>query len=246
MDCLAIALYYYGLGYPPDVVRNAFSEAASARLKVFELRGTEDPFSVSILTVDPTKSEDDPAFVVADRQRYAPGAKDYSPTNSKDCFEGICMALVAGDYAIAEKLADHMWDPPNATYIGVHSEVCTPNQQHLAYAVRHLLQDRPDEVRKELKRVRCRKKEDQVAIMATMVGGLSEKNEVLFLDGLQELLCWHREQVKHPSNKNEPEMYLCIPGLALCVLAGRRGLKAELPDDPYLPLELIPENATSP
>jgi hypothetical protein len=73
LHCEAIGFYRYGLGHPLDQVRESFSEAARARLNVFELRGTEETFPVVILTVDPTKSEDDPAFIVGDRLRDPPG-----------------------------------------------------------------------------------------------------------------------------------------------------------------------------
>jgi YD repeat-containing protein len=82
MDSSAVGFYKYGLGYPFDEIRAAFAEAAAAMLHVFELRGTEEPFQVTILTVDPGKSEHDPAFVVGDRQLHPP--KDYSVTNSRD------------------------------------------------------------------------------------------------------------------------------------------------------------------
>ena len=61
---------------------------------------------------------------------------------------------------------------------------------------------------------------------------------------LAELLHWHQIQVKQSWNKTNPEMYFCMGAVALSILAVRRGLlkKAELPSDPYLPLELIPDH----
>jgi len=77
--------------------------------------------------------------------------------------------------------------------------------------------------------------------MAKMVRGVVENHCGFFTDGLQELLFWHQKQVDKPRNQTNPEMYFCLPAVALCILASRRGLiqKTELPDDPYLPLELI-------
>jgi immunity protein 49 of polymorphic toxin system len=241
-DCSRIGLYQYALGFPLDEVRQAFAEAAAAALKVFELRGTSEAFPAVLLTVDPTKPEDDPAFVIEERPLHPPGTRDYSLTNSRDCFQDICLALIGGEYATAEKLAGLMWDPPRASYIGPRSEVCTPNQQHLAYAVKELLHNHPEAAQKELKRIGCRKSEEQVAFLAKMVGGLAERDGASFLEGLQELLRWHRKQVKKPYNQKDPEMYFCVPALGLSVLAVRGGLlqKAELPSDPYLPAELMP------
>jgi hypothetical protein len=247
-DCACIALYYYGLGYPVEEVRSLFAEAAAASLKVFELRGTEEPLPVTILDVDPTKSEDDPAFLVGTHPLHPPGTKDYSLTNSKDCFAGICYALIAGKHEIVEKLVELMWDPPNATYISVRSEYFTPNRIHLAYAVKHLLQENAPGAHQELGRVRFRKPDQEASYMARMVRGLLDRNAEFFAEGLDQLLLWHGRRAKHPYNKNNPEMYFCLPAVALCILAMRRGLvkKTELPDDPHLPLELIPENCQSP
>ncbi len=78
--------------------------------------------------------------------------------------------------------------------------------------------------------------------MAKMVRGLVDNNDAFFTEGLLELLFWHRKQAKLPYKKKDPGMYLSMPGVALSILAIRRGViqKTQLPDDPYLPLELIP------
>jgi hypothetical protein len=243
-DCTLIGLDQYALGFPLDQVRQAFAEAAAAWLKVFELRGTEDAFPVVVMTVDPTKPEDDPAF----RPLHPPGTKDYSSTNSHDCFEAICIALIAGEYDIVDKLAELMWDPPNASYISIHSEYITPNRIHLAYAVKHFLQNNPTEAPKELRRITFRKADQETTYMAKMVRGLVDNNDAFFTEGLLELLYWHRKQAKKPNKQKDPEMYFCLPAVALCILAVRRRLvkKDELPEDPYLPLELIPDTDNAP
>jgi len=158
-DCTRIGQYQYALGFPLDQVRQAFVEAAAALLKVFELRGTKEAFPVVVMTVDPTKPEDDPAF----RPLHPPQTRDYSLTNSHDCFEAICVALIAGEYKIVDKLAKLMWDPPNASYISIHSEYITPNRIHLAYAVKHLLQENPTEAYKELGRITFRKADQEAS-----------------------------------------------------------------------------------
>jgi hypothetical protein len=237
-DCTLIGLDQFALGFPLDQVRQSFAEAAAAWLKVFELRGTEEAFPVVVMTVDPTKPEDDATF----RPLHPPGTKDYSSTNSHNCFEAICIALIAGQYKTVDKLAELMWDPPNASYISIRSEYITPNRIHLAYAVKHLLQDNPTEVYKELGRVTFRKADQEASYMAKMVRGLVDNNDAFFTEGLLELLYWHRKQAKMPYKQKDPEMYFCLPAVALCILAIRRGViqKSQLPDDPYLPLELVP------
>ena len=84
-DCTLIGLDQYALGFPLDQVRQTFAEAAAALLKVFELRRTSDAFPVVVMTLDPTKPEDDPASVIDERPLHPPGTKDYSLTNSHDC-----------------------------------------------------------------------------------------------------------------------------------------------------------------
>jgi hypothetical protein len=242
-DCKRIGLYQYALGFRLDEVRQAFAEAAAAFLKVFELRGTSEAFPAILATVDPTKSVDDPAWVMESRPLHPPGSKDYSLTNSQACLQGICLTLIAGEYATAEKLAELMWDPPNASYISPRSETCTPNQQHLAYAVKQLLENHPEAAQEELKQVRYRKDEEQVAFMAKMVRGLVRRDAGSLSEGLQDLLGWHRKEVQEPYNRRNPEMYLSLPALGLSILAVRGGLlqKSELPSDPYIPHELIPD-----
>jgi hypothetical protein len=136
-----------------------------------------------------------------------------------------------------------MWDPPKANYIGLNSEVCTPYQQHLAYALKHLLLSQPEQVKKELGRVGHRRGEEQVAAMARMVQGLAENNDAWFAEGLVELLFWHHKDARKSHRQTDPERFFSLAGVGLSILSVRRGLlkKSELPDDPYLPLELIPD-----
>jgi Immunity protein 49 len=244
MDCELIALDYYGLGYPLEDVRRSFAEAAAASLKVFELMGTEEPFPVYMLDVDPTKRPTDPAFVLEAQRLNPSGTRDYSITNSHRCFMSICHALIPAEYEIVDKLAKLMWDPPKASYINIRSD-STPNRIHLAYALKHLLQEKPAEAHQELARVTFRKPDEEASYMAKMVRGLVDKSDAFFMEGLQELLNWHKKKAKHPSNfYYDPDLFFCVPAVALCILAIRRGLiqKTQLPDNPYFPLELIPES----
>jgi hypothetical protein len=208
------AFYQFGLGYPVDKIRQTFAEAANAAVEVFKLRGT------------------------LECRTDLPGVKDYSLTNSRDCFQAVCMALIADEYGIAQKLAALMWDPPKADYIGPDSEVCTNNQQRLAYAVKHLFEDHLDEVHQELQRISPRKGEQQVAALGKMVCGLAQSSDALFNEGLLELLYFHRQTARRADG---PQRFFSLAGVALSNLAIRRGLvnKSDLPRDEFLPLELV-------
>ncbi len=217
-----VAFYEFGLGYPLGSVRQAFAEAANAARKVFQLRGTREC------------------------RPDLPGVKDYSLTNSRACLDAICMALIAGEEATAQNLADLMEDPPDASYLGHDSEVCTINQQHLAYAVKHLLGNHQGEVEKELRRLSNRKGEQQVAAMGKMVRGLAKNSDAIFNEGLLELLFFHRKWARRAENDTDPRRFFSLGAVGLSILAVRRGLltKVALPRDEYLPLELIPEGRT--
>lgn len=248
--CLAdehmeIGLFRYGLGHPFEEIREAFRQAAQAYMKVFELRGTEEPFDVTLVTYDPKLPPDDPASILAMRALHPPGSKDYSVTCSRNGLEAVYVALVGDEPVIAERLAAMIWDPPDADYIGPSSETCTPNQQHLAYAVKHLFANDMSACVSELGSVRAKKRETDVRVQAEMVRALAENRDALFLESLCELLAWHKKHARREENRTESEFYLSMPGLALSILAIRRGLVRtdQLPhDNVYLPLELTLPN----
>jgi hypothetical protein len=217
-DLLRIGLYRYALGYPIEQVREAFAEFTSAWLRVVRLRGT----------------------------------MDYSTTNSWRCFEGVCIALTAGEYATADQLANLIWDPPDASYLGPRSEVCTLGQQHVAYAVKHLFQDHGEEAEGQLKQVRPGKLDGQILFVAKAVRGLLQRNDALFNEGLLELLFWHAKQVRALRRRNatdryfpsDPDLYFCLAAVGLSIFAVRRQFlpKSGLPEDTYLPGELMPDS----
>jgi hypothetical protein len=171
------------------------------------------------------------------------GPKDFSTTNSWQCFQGVCLALAAGEYARSDELAKAIWDPPGAKYIGPRSEVCTSNQQRLAYAVKHFFSGHNGEADKELSRVWPSGREEEAASLEKMIRGLLEMNDARFQEGLLELLFWHAKQVKQCRRISAPDLYFCLPAVGLSILAVRRQLvlKSGLPGDAYLAKELIPD-----
>jgi hypothetical protein len=214
-------------------------------LKVFGLRGTEDPFPVTVLTVDPQYPPGDPRAVVDERPLHPPGTKDYSVTNSKRNLYGVCIAMTAGDWQTATRLASLAWDPPDASYLGPRSEMCRPHDQHLAYAVKHLLADHVDECMAELSRVRTRPQDVRPREVANLIRALATDDPVLFYDAIRDLLDWHERWDPDRNSSYEMssvEKFICIWGTGLSAWALQRRLLPieDLPQgNVYLPLELI-------
>jgi len=238
----AIGLFSYALGYPLSETREAFSHAAKAYVKVFELRGTEPAFPAYSFTYDPSYPPGHPKSTVEFRPLHGEDEKDYSRTNSQRNYLAVCVALIAGEHSAADRLASMIWDPPEASYLGPNS-FCTPNDQHLAYALRALFQEDHAAVAAELRKVRPRRRRDEhLAHEARMLRALSGADAESFLEGLASLLVWHERQARSKRNRREVEFFLSIPGLGLSALALRRGVCtiAQFPqDNVFLPIALI-------
>jgi hypothetical protein len=226
-------------------VAASFLEAARAYLGVFQLRGTEAPFPVTVLTIDPAERLGDPDYVIGDRPLHPSSSKDFSPTNSKAGLEAMLFALIGDDQDTATKIADLVWDPPNASYIGPTSEVCTPNEQHFAFGLKHLLEKNYDKAMSEISQLRTTERDGWAANVRTMGHGMVTGQATLFLKGLREELARHTKESNKRTNIWRPELYLSLYGLGLAILAVRMGvIKAMgLPaGDEFLPLELVPND----
>jgi len=235
-----IGVETYALGLPLEQVRDGLAYVALASLRVAQLRGTDDAFPLFAVTLDPA----DPSRAI-DGPRQVSQGKDYSLGNSRDNFRGVTAALAAGEFDLAQRIAALALDPPDASYLGPSSEVCTPSDQRVAYAVRHLYADEADAALDLLARLRPSKRDERVADhadVARMVRALALGDAGLFLGGLGDLLAWHRMTATKKWNYNDHDYILCLPGLGLSALAIRRGLIARdrLPEgDEFFPLELI-------
>jgi len=113
-----LGLLRYADGAPLDDVRALVRRATEYTLALFRLRAPREPW----------RSADE---------------VDESLTNSRRALEALELALAGGAPELATTLAPLVWDPPDATYIGPTSVVCTPEEQRLAYALRDLLTNTP-------------------------------------------------------------------------------------------------------
>jgi hypothetical protein len=239
--CESIGLYRYALGFNLELVIEDLLEAAKAYLSVFQLRGTEVPFPVTVLTLDVDKSSGD-TRVIAETPLHPSGAQDFSVTNSKKGLIAMFLALVAHDQHLASALSCLVWDPPDATYIGPRSEVCTPSEQHFAYSVRHLLEHNSESAMIEIRRLRIAKKVGWLAGTRKMTEGIVAGDCPHFREGLDEHLSWHRREAEKPKNywRNELYLSLCGLGMAKIALANKVARVEDLPTgDVYFPLELL-------
>ena len=156
---LKIALVAYALGHPIAEVRQSLFQAATYYLRLFELRGTTYDIRVTM----------------KQGRQHTEKVTDYGVTSSRDAYEGMCIALSARAFEIAGQIAVRTEDPPKASYIYPDSDICTPNQQRLGYALRNLVTDRIDQVETELARVyiKKQKKEAPIEDQAEMLRGLA-------------------------------------------------------------------------
>jgi hypothetical protein len=239
----AVGLFSYALGHPLDKVRESFAQSAQANLQVFELRGTEPPIPVTMITLDGNMPPSGPDNAVEDNTYRPPASIDYSLTNSRDGLRGIYVALIAGEHTIAERLTHLLWDPPRASYLAPNSVVCTPNDVHLANAFKALLDGRKESVGAALDLISARKAEDaSIVAQGKMMNSLVSTCLEGFREGLRDLLEYHKRQATSKQHRADPQFFLCLAGIALSIVGVRRALipASLIPvGDAHLPLELI-------
>jgi hypothetical protein len=237
----AIALCAYGLGASLSDVKRAFRHAVRAAVEVFRLRGTESPFPAYSLLYDRNYAPSDPESIAEFTTLSNPQEKDYSSTHSRRGYQMVCEALITGDIVLAEEIALLIWDPPDAAYIGPGS-FCTPNDQHVAYALRELFRGDMVSMNSELAKVKRGNDDQSIAHQAKMLWALGSGDRKVFSDALHAQLNSHSKQAQRKENRLNPLFFICIPGLGMASLALSRELCGMdyLPQgSPFLPLSLL-------
>lgn len=225
LDCAFIT---YALGASLDDVRVWIVRAANALLDVFRLRGTTPAFPVVVI-----HEQGDAETVNSDRT-------DSSLTNSRRGLAAMYAALAAGERELAERIAEFVGDPPDASYVGPESEVITPDEQELAYGLKAFLLG-------------------QLAVAVFHTAGLNQSPALIhaqaraiqalvnedpdeFLDALQGLLAAHAIDASQEERAREPRRLMCLPCLGLAAIALQAQLVGfhQLPEDHlYLPVGLL-------
>lgn len=239
-DYESVAFFAYAIGYPLEYVKEAFAFAAEYELKVFKLRGTDPPFPACSLTYDPLYPPGTPGSIVEEK-KINPDKFDFSLTNSHTALMGFYYGYISGQHEIAEKIAESIWDPEKARYIGPRA-YCTMDHHHLAYSLRYYLAGEEDEAHDRLKIIFPDKGNQSVFLQSRMLKAILEKDPEEFLDSNQELIAYQKKWQKRKISAGYPEFYLCTESLGLSELAVRRGLcdYEDLPQgDSCSPVELL-------
>ena len=184
------------VGTAPAEMRRLLVEAARAHLDTVRCRGT------------------------ADAPRVPP--EQLSTGHSRSTYLAMCMALAGDDAALARDLARFVWDPPGASYAGPGSVLCSPAQQALAEALKHLLPGDAAAAARALGGV-TRIDGDGIGELL-MLRGLVEGDAQRLLDGLARQLDAHARRVADEGAAAAPEAAVCLAALGLAALAVGRGL----------------------
>jgi hypothetical protein len=232
-----LALEAYALGHEIGDVIRMFRDAVEARLRVLQLRGTGH-----YTRTKPARRPGD-EVVTTVLTDFGTGCSWYG-------YESACWAHMVGAQGLAENIVALIWDPPDASYIGSRSEICTPQQQKLAYAFRTLGTPAYAESRSQLRRLselwRVRGFPKPVAYQAGLVQAIGDGNGAEFLRNLDSIHAWHTRMAQRHENLLERSRFLCLPALGLGALAlTTQTIRIEdWPEDSvYLPLELIRDDS---
>lgn len=228
-----MALEAYALGYPIAYVAELLKKEAAARIHVFRLRGTQSYTRTSY----PPK---------LGGVGITETLVDYGVGNSWFAFKAACDALAAGDFAAAGEIAGKIWDPPDADYIGRHSETCTPEQQKVAYAFRDVYLKRSPETAGDLPRIsqlwRVRGLQKDVAYHAGILRAVLASDAKSAFDALTSLLNWHAHEARRDPRNSERDGFLYIQPIGIALFLISRGLLTidQLPKNSVpFPIEMV-------
>ena len=228
-----LANYLYALGEPLTEVNSHLRDAAVAKLRVFELRGQGEGFERELVTITLDHTRDDVNSVERQTDRA-----DGSLTNSRSGLDAIYMAMVSGQFLMAQRLAQLIGDPSDAPWVGADSDVCTWDDQRIAYAVRDYILGESGDPEAELGNLS--NTDSRSAAEGSLVRALIEEPPK-FAEALEAQMKWHRTEARKKRNRKNTDYFLNLTALGLTALAIRNlGVAvADLPQDAHSPLELL-------
>ena len=233
-----LALLHYALGTQLPEIRTEIAAAAQAYWQVFRLRGTSPAFSAEIVILHdrPTGDETDS---IEQQTIHTPGEMDYSLTNSRTGLLAMYLALIGVGKDLARRIAELVWDPPNARYVAPDSVICTRGEQHLAYALKASLMGQEALVLAELAQITI--SEGDIHSQAMILHALHSSNTQRFLQELSKHQTYHLLQARLTEHQKNPDYFLDIPGLAYCALALEASIiqPGQVRSSFYLPEDLL-------
>jgi len=161
---------------------------------------------------------------------------------SWDTFETTCVALAIGHSSAARKIAGFIADAPDANYIGRNSEVCTPEQQKVAYAFRDVYLGNPAPTLGDMGRIsllwKVRGFPKDVAYVAGIVRAWSSSDKKGALESLSSLIQWHAHA--HDETDRGGFLFLVPLGLSALLISCDLVSIDQLPQhDVRFPLEIL-------
>lgn len=233
---LDLASLHYALGDDLEAVRGYLDDAILGHWHLFAQRGTTRAFPWELVTL-PSERHAGEGDAPAEQGEGGGGTDtDFSMTNSRKGLLAMYLALVTKGCQVAQELASLVKDPPNATYIGPRSEICTPNEQRLAYASKALLAEAKGTFFAELEGIQD--PSPDIAFQEQLLRALEAGKADAFLDHLRAFLDWHRAEWKLPDNLRNTDLFLNLAALGLCEWALERriisleALQVAIPDFP--------------
>jgi hypothetical protein len=215
----------YALGEPFERVRSMLREASKAYRMVFRLRHTQKRISASPMG---TRVESETISV------------DDSLTNSRTALKAMKLCALTESTEAIQELASLVGDPNGASYVGIDSSICTPNDQHLAKAIKALV--KKDHPRMALELDGLSKASNSITLEAQLLKFLTGSKAKPFLDAVKTQIAVFEKDQGLEINHKRPESFLNVSALAFLRMALDSGVISRdelLEADLQLPLELL-------
>lgn len=169
---------------------------------------------------------------------------DFSLRNTHSTVRALCAGLARNEATVAVELGQLLDDPPDAPYVGPKSEVCTPDQQQLAYAIKHLVLGEQAAAQDRLKYLRPAHAGN--AARGDLVDAVLRHDADGVVSSVERLVRWCDEHRR--KDKEDWDRWLEVIGLGLVAYAQDQQILTgahRLPSSPYLPLDWIPDSAST-
>lgn len=235
---LAKAEYQYALGYCLSDVSDSVRKALETWDEILKRRGSDDPFVLKV-----QHNPGAPRQAMEKSPLHPLTQRDYSIGNSADNYTMICLAMAIGDHGTASRLAPQTWDPNEADYVGRDAEYTSIAHQAIAYSLRDLYENRPEQALERLHATDPSSgwAQKNLLAQAQMLHAVACRDAPSFLRALNMQLDWQGRFALDVKKHFKRWSFLSIHSLGLAAFAVKRDVVewAALPqDNPFLPIDL--------